>query len=81
MRLYVSRLATVAAVNGASPAGGCMLAMSCDGRVMTEGSRIGLNETLLGIVAPSWCGLTGYFCSCFTTTRARPAPISVWATR
>ena len=78
MRLYVSRLATVAAVNGASPAGGCMLAMSCDGRVMTEGSRIGLNETLLGIVAPSWCGLTGH--GSLVSPR-RPAPISVWATR
>ena len=54
LKLYGSRLATVAAVNGASPAGGCLLAMSCDYTVMAEGATIGPNETKLGIVAPSW---------------------------
>jgi len=55
MRLYVSPLATVAAINGHSPAGGCLMAMSCDQRVMASGHyAIGLNETLLGIVAPFW---------------------------
>ncbi len=40
---------------GHSPAGGCLLAISCDYRVMVGGkSKIGLNETLLGIVAPFW---------------------------
>lgn len=59
MKLSCSPLATVAAVEGHSPAGGCMLAMSCDWRVMSTGAAgkpftIGLNETKLGIVAPSW---------------------------
>jgi hypothetical protein len=38
-----------------SPAGGCLLAMSCDYRVMVKNKfTIGLNETKLGIVAPFW---------------------------
>ena len=38
-----------------SPAGGCLLSLCCDYRVM-QGPKftIGLNETLLGIVAPFW---------------------------
>ncbi|TMW65121.1 hypothetical protein Poli38472_009288 [Pythium oligandrum] len=55
LRLYTTRLATVAAIEGHSPAGGCLLAMCCDWRVMTAGKpMIGLNETQLGIVAPTW---------------------------
>uniref|UniRef100_A0A8C6VSK5 Enoyl-CoA delta isomerase 1, mitochondrial n=1 Tax=Naja naja TaxID=35670 RepID=A0A8C6VSK5_NAJNA len=54
--LYGSRLATVAAINGSSPAGGCLVALSCDYRIMAENPKynIGLNETRLGIVAPFW---------------------------
>ncbi|KAJ3092457.1 hypothetical protein HK102_007081 [Quaeritorhiza haematococci] len=51
-RLYRSPLFTVAAVRGACPAGGCVLAMSCDYRVMTEEGSIGLNEVALGISVP-----------------------------
>ncbi|CAH0475526.1 unnamed protein product [Peronospora belbahrii] len=55
LRLYTTRLATTAAIEGHSPAGGCLLAMCCDYRVMTSGKpMIGLNETQLGIVAPTW---------------------------
>lgn len=55
MKLYVSPLATAAAINGHSPAGGCLISLSCDYRVMASGNyTIGLNETLLGIVAPFW---------------------------
>lgn len=55
LRLYVSRLATVAAIEGHSPAGGCLLAICCDWRIMATGKPvIGLNETQLGIVAPTW---------------------------
>ena len=43
----------VAAIAGHAPAGGCVLALCCDYRVMAEGSfRIGLNETQVGLVAP-----------------------------
>jgi len=55
LQLYGSKMATVALINGHSPAGGCLLAISCDYRIMVgEKFRIGLNETQLGIVAPYW---------------------------
>ncbi|KOX77362.1 Enoyl-CoA delta isomerase 1, mitochondrial [Melipona quadrifasciata] len=42
-------------MKGTSPAGGCLLAMSCEYRVLVEGKHsIGLNETRLGIIAPEW---------------------------
>ncbi|XP_028709785.1 enoyl-CoA delta isomerase 1, mitochondrial [Peromyscus leucopus] len=56
LRLYLSNLILVAAINGASPAGGCLVALTCDYRIMADNPKyaIGLNETLLGIVAPFW---------------------------
>lgn len=43
----------VAAIAGHAPAGGCVLALCCDYRVMASGPfRIGLNETQVGLVAP-----------------------------
>lgn len=43
----------VAAISGHSPAGGCVLALCCDLRLMAEGPfRIGLNEIPVGIVVP-----------------------------
>ncbi len=43
----------VSAITGHSPAGGCVLALCCDYRVMTEGEYIiGLNEVSIGIVVP-----------------------------
>ncbi len=42
-----------AAINGHAPAGGCVLALCCDYRVMADGPfRIGLNETQVGLAAP-----------------------------
>lgn len=52
--LYGTSFPTAAAINGHSPAGGCLLAMSCEYRVMLPNFSIGLNETQLGIVAPPW---------------------------
>lgn len=55
LKLYGSAFPTVAAINGHAPAGGCLLAMSCEYRVMVSGKyKIGLNETALGLIAPSW---------------------------
>ncbi|XP_055639856.1 enoyl-CoA delta isomerase 1, mitochondrial-like [Toxorhynchites rutilus septentrionalis] len=53
-KLYGSAFPTVAAINGHSPAGGCLLALCCEYRIMCPNYTIGLNETQLGIVAPTW---------------------------
>ncbi|GGH10781.1 enoyl-CoA hydratase/isomerase family protein [Sphingobacterium alkalisoli] len=43
----------VSAITGHSPAGGCVLAICCDYRIMAEGEYIiGLNEVPVGIVVP-----------------------------
>jgi len=45
----------ITAISGHSPAGGCILAICSDYRVMAEGKyRIGLNEVPLGIVLPNY---------------------------
>jgi 3,2-trans-enoyl-CoA isomerase len=60
INLYTSRLVTVAAIKGASPAGGCALSLCCDTRIMTSNahmkSYIGLNEVALGIHVPKFWG-------------------------
>jgi 3,2-trans-enoyl-CoA isomerase len=44
----------VAAINGHSPAGGCVIALACDYRIMAEGKYIvGLNEVPVGIIVPN----------------------------
>lgn len=53
MTLAACPVPVVAALSGHAPAGGCVLALCCDYRVMASGPfRIGLNETLVGLVAP-----------------------------
>jgi len=53
IKLYSYKLPLAAAINGHSPAGGCLMAICADYRVMVGPKyTIGLNETLLGIVAP-----------------------------
>ncbi|XP_003790850.1 enoyl-CoA delta isomerase 1, mitochondrial isoform X1 [Otolemur garnettii] len=56
LRLYLSNLVLVAAINGSCPAGGCLMALTSDVRILSDSPKsvIGLNETLLGIVAPFW---------------------------
>ncbi|MGA2520050.1 MAG: enoyl-CoA hydratase/isomerase family protein [Acidimicrobiales bacterium] len=43
---------TVAAVNGAAVAGGCILACACDRRIMAAGARIGASELVVGVPFP-----------------------------
>ena len=56
--LAASPVPVVAAMAGHAPAGGCVLALCCDYRVMgispdpAKPLRIGLNETQVGLVAP-----------------------------
>ena len=53
LALAASPIPVVAAMAGHAPAGGCVLALCCDYRVMASGPfRIGLNETQVGLVAP-----------------------------
>jgi len=48
-----SRIPIVAAITGHAPAGGTVLSLFCDGRVMAEGDyKIGLNEVQVGIPLP-----------------------------
>lgn len=53
-----SPVPVVAAIGGHAPAGGCVLALCCDYRVMARSDdpakpyRIGLNETQVGLVVP-----------------------------
>lgn len=55
INVYGSNKIYIAAINGHAPAGGCLMAITCDYRVMAKGNfKIGLNETLLGITAPFW---------------------------
>ncbi|HVT31869.1 MAG TPA: enoyl-CoA hydratase/isomerase family protein [Rhodanobacteraceae bacterium] len=52
--LACSQIPVVAAVTGHAPAGGAVLSIMCDYRVMAEGAfRIGLNETQVGLAVPA----------------------------
>lgn len=57
--LAAAAVPVVAALTGHAPAGGCVLALCCDYRVMAKSEdpahpfRIGLNETQVGLVAPA----------------------------
>jgi enoyl-CoA hydratase/carnithine racemase len=42
----------VAAVNGAAVAGGCILALTADLRILCQGAQIGLNEVKVGVPLP-----------------------------
>ena len=51
--LACSPIPTVAAIGGHSPAGGAVLSIFCDYRVMARGEfRIGLNEVQVGLTVP-----------------------------
>ncbi len=55
--LACSSMPCVAAVTGHSPAGGAVLAICCDYRIMARGSyQIGLNEVQVGLTVPGVIG-------------------------
>jgi len=54
IKLYGCSFPSVALVNGHALAGGCVLALCCEYRVMLPSFTIGLNETLVGIVPPEF---------------------------
>lgn len=52
-RMVESPIPIAAALTGHAPAGGCVLALCCDWRVMAEGPfKIGLNEVQVGVRMP-----------------------------
>ena len=51
-RLFTFPKPTVAAVNGAAVAGGCILACACDRRLMADDARIGASELAVGVPFP-----------------------------
>ena len=52
--LYALPKPLVAAVTGAAVAGGCILALTADHRILGQGSPIGLNEVRVGVPLPWW---------------------------
>jgi enoyl-CoA hydratase/carnithine racemase len=59
----------IAAINGHSPAGGCVIALCCDYRVMVEGQFIiGLNEIPVGIIVPD--GIFKLYSACVGEKKA-----------
>jgi enoyl-CoA hydratase len=56
LSLWTAPIPTVAAVTGHAIAGGAVLAMACDRRLAIDDPafRIGVNETALGMVFPTW---------------------------
>ena len=58
-----------AAISGHSPAGGCVIALCCDYRIMAEGQFIiGLNEIPVGIIVPD--GIFKLYSSCVGEKKA-----------
>lgn len=71
LRVFTSPWPVVAAVNGHAIAGGCVLALQADQRLMAAGeARMGLNEVRLGIGLPA---------AVVETLRCQVAPKSLFA--
>lgn len=50
--IFALEIPVVASINGAAIAGGCVLALQCDRRVLAPEAKIGLTEAALGIGLP-----------------------------
>jgi len=53
VELFAFPMPVVAAINGAAAAGGCIMALACDYRVMAEEAMIGMTGIRLGISLPA----------------------------
>ncbi|XP_037825593.1 enoyl-CoA delta isomerase 1, mitochondrial-like [Lucilia sericata] len=73
LTLYSSPLTTAVLINGHSPAGGCVLGICCDYRVMLSNFSIGLNETQVGVAPPSF--VEALFCNIVSRRTAELALI------
>src|SRR5262249_21384664 len=51
--LFAYPVPTVAAINGAAIAGGCVLACACDYRLIVAGAQIGVTDLVVGVPFPS----------------------------
>jgi enoyl-CoA hydratase/carnithine racemase len=51
-RLFQCPKPTVAAINGPAIAGGCLLALACDKRLIAEEARMGVTELRVGVAFP-----------------------------
>lgn len=80
-KLTAFKKPAIAAISGHSPAGGCVLALCCDYRVMCKGEYvIGLNEVPVGIIVPQaifelysfWIGHANAYRSLLTGSLMRP---------
>lgn len=71
-RITAFKKPLICAINGHSPAGGCVIALACDSRVMAEGKYIiGLNEVPVGIIVPnSIFGLYSFWLGKANATRS-----------
>ncbi|XP_019641950.1 PREDICTED: enoyl-CoA delta isomerase 1, mitochondrial-like [Branchiostoma belcheri] len=55
INLYQSHLVTIATITGHAPAGGCLLSLACDYRVMAAGNfTIGISAVRAGLFPPAW---------------------------
>lgn len=53
VELFAFPMPVVAAINGAAAAGGCLMGLACDYRVMAKEAKIGMTGIRLGIALPA----------------------------
>ena len=55
LAVWTAPIPTIAVVTGHAIAGGAILSMACDYRIVADGPfKLGVNETALGMVFPTW---------------------------